>query len=137
MSSLRSRIGVLRLISSTAGVLVWLLLAMAAPWLAPHDPFLVVGEGLAAPSWHHPLGTDLIGRDLFSGVLFGARTSATIVVGVAAIVVVIAFIVGLVSGYLGGIIDDFLMRIAEIFQVVPRFFLAIVAIAYFGSGVDP
>ncbi len=136
MSSLRSRIGVLRLISSTAGVLVWLLLAMVAPWLAPHDPFLVVGEGLAAPSWHHPLGTDLIGRDLFSGVLYGARTSATIVVGVAAIVVVIAFIVGLVSGYLGGIIDDLLMRIAEIFQVVPRFFLAIVAIAYFGSGVD-
>jgi len=121
---------------AASGVLTWLILAVFAPWLAPQDPFLVVGEGLVGPSWRHPLGTDLIGRDLFSGVLHGARTSATIVLGVAVIVIAIAFTVGLVSGYLGGIVDDIMMRIAEVFQVVPRFFLAIVAIAYFGSGVD-
>lgn len=136
MSAPRFRIASSRRVLATSGVMVWLLVAIVAPWLAPFDPFLVVGEGLAAPSWRHPLGTDLIGRDLLSGVLFGARTSATIVLGVAVIVVLIALTVGLVSGYLGGIVDDFLMRVAEVFQVVPRFFLAIVAIAYFGSGVD-
>jgi peptide/nickel transport system permease protein len=136
MSAPQLPAGVLRLVLATSGVLVWLIVALVAPWLAPYDPFLVVGEGLAAPSWRHPLGTDLIGRDLFSGIMFGARTSATIVFGVALIVVAIAITVGLVSGYLGGIVDDILMRVAEVFQVVPRFFLAIVALAYFGSGVD-
>jgi peptide/nickel transport system permease protein len=115
---------------------VWICLALFAPWLSPFDPYLVVGDGLSAPSWNHFFGTDLIGRDLFSGVVYGARTSATIVIGTGLIVVFVALTVGLVSGYRGGIIDDLLMRVAEIFQVVPRFFLAIVAIAYFGSGVE-
>jgi len=125
-----------KLIAPIAGLSVWLIVALSANWLAPFDPFLVVGEGLRGPSIRHPLGTDLIGRDLMSGVIHGARTSAVIVLGVASIVVVVAFLIGLTSGFLGGVVDDVLMRVSEAFQVVPRFFLAIVAIAYFGSGVD-
>ena len=91
-----------RWIAPVAGLSVWLIVALFANWLAPFDPFLVVGEGLRGPSFRHPLGTDLIGRDLLSGVIHGARTSATIVIGVALIVIAVSFLIGLISGFLGG-----------------------------------
>ncbi len=117
------------------GLLIWLVAAIVARMASPYDPFLVVGDGLMGPSLDHPLGTDQIGRDLLSGVLYGARTSAIIVIGVAIFVSCVALTIGLTSGFIGGIVDDVLMRITEVFQVVPRFFLAVVAIAYFGPGI--
>ena len=107
-----------------------------APVLAPTDPFAVDGPPLSAPSSAYLLGTDALGRDLLSGIVYGARTSLILAGGVALVVVVIGATVGLLSGYVGGWLDDALMRGTELIQVLPRFFLALVVIAFFGPGLD-
>lgn len=112
------------------------LAAVLAPWLAPVDPFAVSGPSLAPPSAAHPMGTDALGRDTFSGVLYGARTSMMVAGAVGVLVLLIGGTVGTVAGYLGGRIDDVLMRATEFVQVLPVFFLAIVVIALFGPGLD-
>lgn len=112
------------------------LVAVFAPALAPHDPFAPVGPALQPPSGQFPMGTDDLGRDVFSGVLLGSRASLFIGLGVAMLVAVIGLGIGIVSGYLGGTVDDVLMRVTEAFQVIPRFFLAIVVIALVGPGTD-
>lgn len=114
--------------------IVVLLAAFAGP-LAPYDPFQPVGPSLSPPSAAHPMGTDALGRDLLSGVLHGARTSVS-VAGIAGLMVMsIGMTIGTVSGFRGGLLDDVLMRFTEIFQTLPRFFLAAVVIALFGPDV--
>ncbi|WP_196776908.1 ABC transporter permease [Haloechinothrix halophila] len=110
--------------------------AVFAPALAPYDPFGIDGPVLHPPSGTHLLGTDALGRDVFSGVIHGTRTSLLIAGTVGALVLLIGSFVGAVSGYAGRWADDVLMRLTEAFQVLPRFFLAIVVIAFFGPGVD-
>jgi peptide/nickel transport system permease protein len=129
---LSSRIGVIG-VTLTA---LLLLVGVAAPLIAPAGPFEIDGPSLAAPSWDHPMGTDALGRDVLSGVVYGARTSLIVAMGVGALVLIIGLAVGTVSGYSGGKIDDMLMRATEVFQVIPRFFLAVLAIAFFGPGLD-
>lgn len=119
-----------------ATLLLVVVVGIFAPLLAPADPFAVTGPSLGAPSAAHLLGTDALGRDLLSGVVFGARTSLIVAAGAAGLVLVIGTAVGLVSGYVGGWVDDVLMRVTEAFQVLPRFFLALVVIAFFGPGLD-
>lgn len=109
---------------------------LLADVLAPADPLLPAGPSLTPPSRAHLMGTDALGRDLLSGVVHGARSSVLIVVAVGAIVLVVGLAVGLASGYRGGRTDDVLMRATELIQVLPRFFLAVVAIALFGPGLD-
>jgi peptide/nickel transport system permease protein len=109
---------------------------LLAPLLAPMDPFAVDGPALSPPSTSHPLGTDALGRDLLSGVVYGARTSLVVAGTVGVLVLVIGCAVGLASGYAGGWVDDVLMRCTELLQVLPRFFLALVVIAFFGPGLD-
>ena len=129
----------LRTPGGAVGVGVTLLLVAVgalAPLLAPTDPFAVDGPPLSAPSSAHPMGTDALGRDLLSGVIYGARTSLIVAATVGALVLGIGATVGLVAGYLGRWVDDVLMRLTELFQVLPRFFLALVFIAFFGPGLD-
>lgn len=113
-----------------------LLLALLAPLLAPADPFIVVGPSLAAPSAAYPMGTDALGRDLASGVLFGARASLLVAAAVGALALSLGVGIGMLSGYVGGRVDDALMRLTELLQVLPRFFLAAVVIALLGPGLD-
>lgn len=108
---------------------------LLADVLAPADPLVPVGPSLAAPSAAHLMGTDALGRDLLSRVVFGARTSLVVVAATGVLVLVIGVAVGAVSGHRGGWVDDVLMRLTEFVQVLPRFFLAIVAIALFGPGL--
>lgn len=107
--------------------------AVTADAVAPFDPLRTGGPSLAAPSSVHLMGTDALGRDLFSGVLHGARASLVVAAGVGAIAFIIGVVVGSVSGYFGGTADDLLMRATEIVQVVPRFFFALLALALFGT----
>ncbi|HKH50647.1 MAG TPA: ABC transporter permease [Mycobacterium sp.] len=131
-----------RLTSRTPGVagavtaLVVLSMGALAPLLAPTDPSAVDGPSLAPPSRAFPMGTDALGRDVFSGVIYGARTSLIVAGGVGVIALLTGAAVGLLSGYRGAWVDDALMRITEMFQVLPRFFLALVVIAFFGPGLD-
>lgn len=128
----RSPLGAVSLALTFALCLVGLL----APALAPHDPFAIVGPSLEAPSRAYPMGTDGLGRDLLSGVIFGARTSLIVAGGVGVLVIMIGVPVGLLAGYRGGWLDHVAMRFAEVLQVLPRFFLAIVVIALFGPGTS-
>ncbi|MPY80597.1 MAG: ABC transporter permease subunit [Actinophytocola sp.] len=120
--------------AALTGTLV--VVAVFAPALAPYDPFAIDGPVLHPPSVAHPLGTDALGRDLYSGVLYGTRTSLVVAGTVGVLVLLIGALVGAVSGYAGRWADDVLMRLTEAFQVLPRFFLAIVVIAFFGPGID-
>jgi peptide/nickel transport system permease protein len=113
-----------------------LAVALLADVLAPFDPFAPIGAPLAAPSAEHWMGTDALGRDLLSGVLHGARTSLLVAGTVGALTLIIGSLLGAVSGYLAGRVDDVLQRATELVMVLPRFFLAIVVIALFGTGLD-
>ena len=116
--------------------LTLLAMALFAPWLTPGNPFGSVADPFLSPSFAHPMGTDDLGRDLFRAVVHGARTSTLVMLAVVAISTPIGVAVGGIAGYRGGLLDDVLMRITELFQAVPRFFLAVLVIALFGAGID-
>ncbi len=115
-------------------VLVLLLsMALFAAIIAPGDPFATSRQVFLPPSASHPFGTDDLGRDLFRSVIHGARASLLVGVATTIIATVIGVLVGACAGYFGGFVDDLLMRLTELFQVVPRFFLVLIAAALFGS----
>ena len=119
------------------GVLVlFSLMAVAAAYLTPYDPYHASPEeSLLPPSWSHPMGTDLIGRDILSRVLFGARISMVIgfvSVGISAIVGVT---LGLIAGYYGRLIDSIIMRFIDTLMAFPGILLALTIIALLGPGI--
>lgn len=113
-----------------------LMLAIVGPILSRVDPFALVAHPLAPPSARHLMGTDALGRDLLSGILTGTRTSLTVALAVSALAFVCGITVGLIGGYRGGWVDGLCTRITELLQVLPRFFLVIIAVALFGPGID-
>ncbi len=130
----------------TAGALgvltVVCLAALLAPHLAPHDPGeMNITERLRPPFWmeggsvEHFLGTDALGRDIVSRIVFGARIS--LVVGLGAVVLggFVGVTLGLLAGYLGGRIDDLVMRVADIQLAFPFILLAIAMVAVLGPGL--
>lgn len=126
-------------LSATVGwilLLVVAAMALLAPLIAPADPFALDGPSLAPPSRAHPMGTDNLGRDIASAVIYGARASSLLVLGCVSLIGLIGLAIGMVAGYRGGWVDDVLMRLTELVQVLPRFFLAIVVVALFGPGLD-
>lgn len=112
-----------------------LIAAIGAPYLAPFDPFASVAAPFQPPSAQHWLGTDDLGRDLFSAIIYGARTSLVVGLTVAGLALLLGTAIGLISGFAGGWTDEGLMRLTELFQILPRFFLAIVVIALFGTNL--
>ncbi len=116
-------------------VLFFAALAFLAPFLAPFDPLATGKDSFHRPGWRYLMGTDDLGRDLLSGVLWGARTSLLVGVLAALTSTLIGVVVGGLAGYYGGLVDDLLMRITEFFLVIPRFFLVLVIVALFGSSI--
>ena len=114
---------------------LFVLVAALASYIAPTDPFSFAGTPFEPPSPKHWLGTDDLGRDVFAGVVHGARTSLFVGVAVAGASLVIGTVVGGVAGFAGGKVDDLLMRFTELSQVLPRFFLALTVVALFGPGL--
>jgi len=120
-------------------VLAFLILAaIFAPLLATHDPFAQdLGQRLLAPGESgHIFGTDSLGRDIYSRILYGARISIYIVLLVVMVAPVVGLIMGTVSGYAGGWIDVLLMRITDIFLAFPRLILALAFVAALGAGIE-
>ncbi|MCC7106973.1 MAG: ABC transporter permease [Chloroflexi bacterium] len=115
--------------------LTMLIVAVLGPVLVPASPFALGDERLAAPSGAHPFGTDNLGRDTFTGVVHGARTSLLVGMLSTAFAVLIGCATGALSGFYGGRLDDAIMRVTEVFQVIPRFFLALVVVAIFGANL--
>ncbi|KUF09930.1 ABC transporter permease [Pseudoponticoccus marisrubri] len=119
-------------------LVVLLLAAIFAPLLATHDPFAQdLGQRLLAPGeGGHLLGTDSLGRDIYSRLLYGARISIYIVALVVMVAPVVGLIVGTVAGYAGGWIDVLLMRMTDIFLAFPRLILALAFVAALGAGIE-
>lgn len=116
---------------ATAILAVVVLVAVMGPILRPGDPLLITGDPLIRPlvDWAHPLGTDVLGRDLLSGVLHGARVSLLVGLSVAFISLVAGVLIGAVAGYAGGRIDWVVTRGIEIFQTIPGFVLLVVLVS--------
>ncbi|MBI3292034.1 MAG: ABC transporter permease [Elusimicrobia bacterium] len=109
--------------------------AIFADALAPAGPFQVSTGSLIAPGRSHPFGTDDLGRDVFSGVIYGARVSLLVGFAAAATSTLLGVVIGALAGFYGGWMDGTLMRTTEFFQVVPRFFLALLVVAMLGQGI--
>ncbi|HKM50100.1 MAG TPA: ABC transporter permease [Candidatus Bathyarchaeia archaeon] len=112
--------------------------AIAAPIMTPFDPLAtLVGPSFEAPltSAIHPFGTDSLGRDIFSGIIYGARTALMVGLLAASTAALIGTLVGMTSGFYGGKTDDFLMRMTDGFMVIPIFFLALILMAFVGQNI--
>lgn len=123
------------------GLLLFLLLipAVFAPWVAPHDPFQgSLSNRLMPPVWQdggsteYLLGTDKLGRDMLSRIIYGARVSLTVSLIAIFVGGIIGTILGLISGYFGGRIDAVIMRLVDISLALPTILLALVLVAAVG-----
>ncbi|CNI80675.1 ABC transporter permease [Yersinia mollaretii] len=114
-----------------------LVVAFFAPWLATHDPLVQdLGNALQAPGSQHWFGTDEFGRDQYSRLIYGARTTLYIVALVSVTVGPIGLLLGVVAGYFGGKVDSILMRITDIFISFPSLVLALAFVAALGPGLE-
>src|ERR1700709_1194656 len=112
-------------------LVIAILVALFGPWLFPNSPWRMMQRPFLPPFtlWTVPLGTDALGRDVFAGIIYGARVS--LLVGLVSTLAALAVGVplGAIAGYFGGRVDDALMRFTEFFQTIPSFALAIVLVA--------
>ncbi|MEO5902024.1 MAG: ABC transporter permease [Ilumatobacteraceae bacterium] len=114
---------------------LWVLVAVTLPLWTPHDPLEPVGKRLLSPNAHHLLGTDALGRDVLTRVLWGARTSLPVAGIVIIFAVILGTIVGAAAGFLGGWIDAVLMRFVDITMAFPPILLAMAITASLGPSI--
>jgi peptide/nickel transport system permease protein len=122
-----------------AGLIVLVVLAAAAilaPVIAPYDPNEMAFDMIGAPSWAHPLGTDDLGRDLLSRLIYGARISLFVGVSTVAIAFVLGVFLGVAAGYFGGFIDTVAMRYIDLQWAFPNLLIAVYLVAVFGTGLS-
>lgn len=121
-----------------AGVVLvggWILVAVLAPWIAPYDPLSLTNQLLAPPSARHLFGTDVIGRDILSRVLWGARVSLPLAMLLVVGIVLIGSTLGALAGYFGGLVDTVIMRLADLVFAFPVILLAMTVTASIGPGL--
>ncbi len=122
--------------ASAVFIMIVLLSGFAVPWISPYGSGELREDNLlAGPSWNHPMGTDALGRDLLTRVLYGARVSMTVGIGTALIALIIGTTYGLVSGFKGGPIDDLMMRLVDIFYGLPDMLIFILLSLLFGKSI--
>lgn len=113
------------------------ILALFAGMITPYPPSKIrVGEPFEPPNSDHLMGTDDLGRDIASGVIYGIRTALLIGVGTASISAIIGILVGVTSGFYGGKVDDLIMRAVDVFMAIPRFFLLLIIAAIMGISIQ-
>lgn len=143
MSTLRNAVGTLKKNKATAVgfviIALFALCAIGAPWVAP---FPNEGRGsvnvdniMIGPGIHHWLGTDELGRDLLSRIIFGARPAMATALTVVGIAAVLGTALGLLAGFRGGWIDSVVMRVSELFLSFPPLLLSLVAVSILGPGL--
>lgn len=128
---MKHRLGIVGLVV----VIIFALVAIFAPWIAPFDPTQtnIRDARLLPPSSTYLMGTDEVGRDLFSRIIYGARISMSIGLIAEGIALIIGIILGSLAGYLGGWVDNLIMRIADVFFAIPGLLFLIVVVAIFDS----
>lgn len=116
-------------------LLIMIILAIVAPVIAPYNPSKVSGGFSKPPSTDHLLGTDQIGRDMLSRLLYAMRISLFVGAAVTVISTAIGVILGLLSGFIGGVVDSIIMRFTDMVMSFPYILLVLVAAAVFGPGL--
>ncbi len=117
-------------------LLLWFVLALLAPWIAPYDPIAQNTDfSLLGPSWAHPFGTDNYGRDILSRVIWGARIDLQLAIVGVIFPFMIGTFVGAVSGYIGGRFDSFCMRVIDVILAFPFLVLMLAIMAILGPGL--
>ena len=112
-------------------VLILFVVSLLAPWISPYEPTAIdLRNVLAAPSWQHPLGTDQLGRDILSRMIWGSRISLKVGFVSTGIAIIIGALLGAVAGYFGRRVDALIMRIVDIMLCFPTFFLILAVIAF-------
>jgi ABC-type dipeptide/oligopeptide/nickel transport system permease subunit len=118
-------------------LIILILVAAFAPWIAPYDYTASnMPESLNPPSWSHWLGTDEIGRDILSRIIFGARVSLKVGIEAVFISLLAGIFLGALAGFYGGFIDNLIMRFMDIMLAFPPLLLAMAFIAALGRGLD-
>ena len=118
-------------------LVVLVLMAAFAPWIATHDPLAQnLMARLSGPGAEHWLGTDELGRDLFSRIVYGSRTTLYIMTVVASMIGPAGLLIGTVAGSLGGRVDALLMRVTDVFLAFPGLILALAFVAVLGPGLE-
>ncbi len=121
-----------------AGLIMFLsmlIMALFAPVIAPYKPTDISHDMLNPPSKVHPFGTDHLGRDVFSRVVYGARVSLTVGFVAAGLSALIGIVIGALSGYIGGVFDEVISKIIDSFLMFPVFFLILIIVAVFGRNL--
>ncbi len=116
-------------------VLALVIIAVFAPLIAPYDPNAINPEFAASPSFQHLLGTDTIGRDMFSRLLYGLRVSLFVGALATLLSTALGTVLGLIAGYFGGIADMIIMRITDMVMSFPYILLILVASVIFSPGM--
>ncbi len=118
-------------------VIVLALVALLAPWLAPHDPVKQdFAQALSLPSAEYPLGTDAMGRCLLSRLIYGARISLAVGLLAGGLAAGIGTLIGLVAGYYGGLVDELLMRLTDILMAFPNLVFVLAVVGTLGPGLQ-
>ena len=118
----------------TGIILLIVLLAICAPLISSYDPYeSQIQMSLLPPSAEHYFGTDKLGRDLFTRVLYGARVSLTMTLFVVVLIAGLGTLIGVISAYVGGKVDTVIMRLADIFLAFPGIVLAIAIAGVLGG----
>jgi peptide/nickel transport system permease protein len=119
-------------------VIICLLILMAifAPWLAPYDPDKMdMAHTLNSPSWQHIFGTDSIGRDVLSRIIFGSRASLMVAIGAIGFATIVGESLGLIAAYFGGIAYHIIMRLTDTLMAIPMLLIALMLASVTGGGI--
>jgi peptide/nickel transport system permease protein len=122
-------------VAGTVIAAAWIVVAIFAPLIAPHDPLAQNAPPASSPSLHHLFGTDELGRDVLSRVVYGSRVSLPIALALVALAMIIGSVVGAAAGYFRGFADGLLMRLADLVFAFPPIILAMVVAAVLGRGL--
>jgi len=118
-------------------LVILVLVAIFAPLIAPSNPYKnEMSQSLQDPSWNHLLGTDNLGRDTLSRLIYGARTALYVGFGTVLVSAVIGMILGLLAGYLGGVVNGIIMRVMDALMGFPMLVLALLLAAVLGGGLQ-
>ncbi len=112
------------------------LAAILAPVLTPYDPNAQDFAMIGAPSWAHPLGTDDLGRDLLSRLIYGGRISLFVGTSTVLMALLVGIVLGVSAGYFGGWLDTIIMRYIDLQWAFPNFIIAVYLVAVFGTGLS-
>jgi ABC-type dipeptide/oligopeptide/nickel transport system permease subunit len=123
-------------IFGAAAIAVLVIAAVFAPWLAPYDPYQQdLGQVLQEPGREHWLGTDTLGRDTFSRIIYGSRIALLIGIGTVAAAATLGTLLGMTAAFFGGWVNTVIMRLTDAMMAIPGLLLALVISTLLGSGV--